>query len=210
MIVYAIHALVSVFAVMNPLGNLPIFMSLTAGYTLGEQRKTAAKAIGIAFLILLIFLVLGHIIFSVFGITVAAFRVAGGILIFGIAYNLLHAKASHMHAPHPEEHQESEEKDDISVTPLATPLIAGPGTIATVMALAAAPNELSNSIAVFIGFTVVLAGTFLIFRYAGTISKRLGQTELNVISRLMGLLLAVIAVQMGAAGLIGLFPALAH
>jgi len=210
MIVYAIHALVSVFAVMNPLGNLPIFMSLTAGYTLEEQRKTASKAIGIAFLILLIFLVLGNIIFSVFGITVAAFRVAGGILIFGIAYNLLHAKASHVHAPHPEEHQESEEKDDISVTPLATPLIAGPGTIATVMALAAAPNELNNSIAVFIGFTVVLAGTFLIFRYAGNISKRLGQTELNVISRLMGLLLAVIAVQMGAAGLIGLFPALAH
>lgn len=210
MIVYAIHALVSVFAVMNPLGNLPIFMSLTAGDSRSDQRKTATKSIGIAFLILMLFLLLGNAIFSLFGITVAAFRVAGGILIFGIAYNLLHAKPSHMHAPKEQEQQDVASKDDISVTPLGTPLLAGPGTIATVMGLAAGPDQLANSIAVFIGFSVVLLGTWMIFWYAGAISRRLGQTELNVVSRLMGLLLAVIAVQMGAAGLAGLFPALLH
>ncbi|MCI0183796.1 MarC family protein [Sulfoacidibacillus ferrooxidans] len=210
MIIYTIHALVSVFAVMNPLGNLPIFMGLVDGQSLSEQRKTARKAIGIAFLILMIFLVLGQVIFSLFGITVDAFRVAGGILIFGIAYNLLHAKPSHVHAPNSAESEDSADKDDISVTPLATPLIAGPGTIATVMALAAGPNIIENSVAVFIGFSIVLIGTFIIFYYAGSISKHLGQTELNVISRLMGLLLAVIAVQMAVEGLTGLFPGLVH
>ncbi len=185
-------------------------MGLVQDQSVSEQRKTARKAIIIAFVILMLFLVLGQVIFSVFGITVDAFRVAGGILIFGIAYHLLHAKPSHIHTPNSAEEAESGDKDDISVTPLATPLIAGPGTIATVMALAAGPTIFLNSIAVFIGFTIVLAGTYVIFHYAGAISKRLGQTELNVISRLMGLLLAVIAVQMAVEGLVGLFPGLVH
>lgn len=210
MVGYVIHSLVGLFAVMNPLGNVPIFLSLTEGYTPGDQRKTARKAIFIAFLIILIFLVLGHVIFQLFGITVNAFRVAGGILIFGIAYNLIQAKHSHAHHPHQDEHEESMNKDDISVTPLATPLIAGPGTIATVMALAGGGNLFRDSISVFIAVVVVLAGTYLILHFSGFISKHLGKTEMNVITRLMGLLLAIIAVQMAVSGLDALFPGWLH
>lgn len=210
MIVYTIHALVSVFAVMNPIGNVPIFISLTDGYTPSEQRQVARKGILISFLILMIFLVLGHIIFQVFGITVNAFRVAGGILIFGIAYNLLHAKTSHVNSLHDSEHKESTDKEDISVTPLATPLIAGPGTIATVMGLAAGAPLLQKATAVFIGFVIVLIGTYIIFSYSYWINRHLGKTGMNVVTRLMGLLLAIIAVQMAAEGLIGLFPGLTH
>lgn len=210
MIAYAIQALVSIFAVMNPIGNVPIFLSLTDGYNVQAQRKTARKAILVAFVILLIFLVLGHLIFSLFGITVNAFRVAGGILIFGIAYNLIQAKPSHAHTPHDDEHAESVEKDDIAVTPLATPLLAGPGTIATVMALSGEHHLIRSSISVFIGITVVLGGTYVILHYSSFINRHLGKTEMNVITRLMGLLLAIIAVQMAVAGLDGLFPGWLH
>ncbi|WP_066371764.1 MarC family protein [Neobacillus fumarioli] len=210
MVTFIIHAVISVFAVMNPLGNVPIFLSLTEGTSVAEQRRIARKGILIAFVILTIFIVLGHIIFQVFGITVAAFRVAGGILIFGIAYNLMQAKHSHAHAPHPEEHVESAGKDDISVTPLAIPLIAGPGTIATVMGLSSGGSLVFHSIAVFIGVLIVLGGTYIIFYYSGWIHQHLGKTEMNVITRLMGLLLAIIAVQMAATGLGSLFPGLLH
>lgn len=210
MVATIIHALAGIFAVMNPIGNVPIFLSLTDDYTADERRATARKAIMASFLILLGFLVLGHFIFQLFGITVAAFRVAGGILIFGIAYNLLQAKPSHAHTPHDEEHAESVNKDDIAVTPLATPLIAGPGTIATVMALSGGPQLLRDSLAVFIAMVVVLAGTYLILHYAGSIGQRLSKTEMNVITRLMGLLLAIIAVQMAVSGLDALFPGWLH
>lgn len=210
MLGYMVHALVGIFAVMNPIGNVPIFLSLTENNDVNKQRKTARKAILIAFFIIMIFLVLGHYIFELFGITVNAFRVVGGILIFGIAYNLIQAKPSHAHTPHADEHEDSANKDDISVTPLATPLIAGPGTIATVMALAGGGKLLMNSLAVFIAVVIVLAGTYVILYYSGFIGKHLGKTEMNVITRLMGLLLAIIAVQMAVSGLDKLFPGWLH
>jgi multiple antibiotic resistance protein len=210
MMSFFIHALVSFFAVMNPIGNVPIFLALTAEYTVEEQRRTAWKAISIAFIILTVFLLLGHVIFSLFGISINAFRLAGGILIFGIAYNLLHAKQSSVQSLHSHEHDESMEKEDISVTPLAIPIIAGPGTIATVMSLAAGPDLLTDSISVFIAYVIVLLVTYYIFYYSSWINKRLGQTEMNVVTRLMGLILAIIAVQMAAEGLGGLFPGLLH
>jgi len=210
MIGYVIHALAGLFAVMNPIGNVPVFLSLTGDCTVMERRAMARKAIIAAFLILVAFLVLGHFILALFGITVAAFRVAGGILVFGIAANLLQAKASHAHAPRDDEHAESASRDDIAVTPLATPLIAGPGTIATVMALSAGPDPLRHSASVFIAVVIVLAGTCLILHYSGAIAAHLSRTEMNVITRLMGLLLAIIAVQMAVSGLVALFPAWVH
>jgi multiple antibiotic resistance protein len=203
-----IHALAGIFAIMNPIGNVPIFLSLTDGSTPEARRATARRAVAAAFLILCGFLLLGHFIFQLFGITVAAFRVAGGILIFGIAHGLLQAKPSHAHALREEEHVESADRDDVAITPLATPLLAGPGTIATVMALSGGPDLIAHSAAVFIAMVLVLGGTYAILHFAGSIGQRLSQTEMNVITRLMGLLLAVIAVQMAVSGLEALFPGL--
>lgn len=205
MISLLLKVTVSFFAVMNPIGNIPIFISLTNGYSQQQKKATARKAAFVSFCILTVFLVLGGFIFSIFGITIHAFRVAGGILIFGIAYNLLHANPSKTQTPHSNEKEEAAEKEDISITPLALPIIAGPGTIATVMTQAGSHNIL-NLMIVFIGFTLVLVLTYVLFYYSTPIIAKLGQGGLNVITRLMGLILAVISVQMIAEGVKGLFP----
>lgn len=202
-----IHAFAGLFAIMNPFGNLPIFISLTGDREVPEQRSIAAKAAVVSFILLTLFLLLGTYILHFFGITLNAFRVAGGILIFVIAFNLLNAKTGHSQSLHEHEEAHSKTKDDVSVTPLATPILAGPGTIATVMALSAG-GTLLNMLAVFIAYSIVLILTYIVFRYANIITKRLGTTEINVITRLMGLILAIIAVQMAVDGLIALFPGL--
>ncbi|MCQ6279300.1 MarC family protein [Bacillus sp. EB600] len=205
MISLLLKIIVSFFAVMNPIGNIPIFISLTNGYSQHQKKYTARKAAFVSFCILTAFLLVGNFIFSMFGITIHAFRVAGGILIFGIAYNLLHAKTSTTQTPHSKEKEEATEKEDISITPLALPIMAGPGTIATVMTLATSYN-ISNLILVLVGFTLVLGISYLLFYYSTPIIEKLGHGGLNVITRLMGLILAVISIQMIAEGIKGLFP----
>lgn len=196
---------VSFFAVMNPIGNIPIFISLTNGYSQHQKKRTARKAALVSFCILTVFLVLGNFIFAMFDITIHAFRVAGGILIFGIAYNLLHAKTSKTQTPESKEKEEAEAKEDISITPLALPIMAGPGTIATVMTHASS-HHISNLILVFISFALVLILSYVLFYYSTPVIDKLGQGGLNVVTRLMGLILAVISIQMIAEGIKGLFP----
>ncbi|MEC0453475.1 NAAT family transporter [Bacillus subtilis] len=205
---FIVHVLISLFAVSNPIGNVPIFLTLTEGYTAAERKAIARKAAILSFFILAAFLVFGHLIFKLFDINIHALRVAGGIFIFGIAYNLLNAKESHVQSLHHDEHKESKEKADISVTPLSIPIIAGPGTIATVMSLSAGHSGIGHYAAVMIGIAAVIALTFLFFHYSAFISSKLGKTEMNVITRLMGLILAVVAVGMIGAGLKGMFPIL--
>ncbi|KHD84551.1 MarC family protein [Heyndrickxia ginsengihumi] len=207
MIAYILKLGFSFFAVMNPLGNIPIFISLTNHYSIKEKRQTAKKAVIVSFIILTVFLVLGNVLFNLFGITIHAFRIAGGILIFGIAFNLLHAKTSKAQSPEAAEQKEAYEKEDISITPLALPILAGPGTIATVMAHSSSHAPI-HLLSVVIGYTVVLALTFLLFYFSSSIISKIGQGGLNVITRLMGLILAVMAVQMIASGIHGLFPKL--
>ena len=249
MFAFFIHALISVFAVLNPLGILPTFIALTGGYTQQEQRQVAKRTILNSFLILLAFLLLGNLILQWFSITISAFRVAGGILLFGIAYDLLHAKLSSIQDPSEEKSELNPERqtsdaaskplqiamhetvsgasngtvsgtvsgtvnghsqEDITLTPLAIPVVAGPGTITSVMALSAGTDIVSRSIVVFLAFSVVLAVTFLIFYYATHIHRRITQTQLNVVTRLMGFILSIIAIQMAATGLGQLFPGLMH
>lgn len=204
---FFLHAVISIFAVMNPLGILPTFMALTSGYTKREQRIVAQRAIFNAFFILFVFLVLGNAILGLFGITIHAFRVAGGILLFSIASNLLRAQQSRVQSPNKDE---QESRDDISVTPLAIPIIAGPGTITSVMALSAGPEFFRNAAAVLPAFVLVLFATYVVFHYSTWIHNRLSTAQLNVITRLMGFLLSIMAVQMIATGIGGLFPFLLH
>lgn len=205
MFAFLIHAVISLFAVMNPLGIMPTFLSMTSSYTKEHQRQTATKAVLNSFLILLVFLLFGNFILNLFSITINAFRVAGGILLFGIAYDLLHAKASQVQTP---DSGEELPRSEISITPLAIPIIAGPGTITTVMALAAEPNVMMHKIEVFAAMVFVLLMTYVIFYYSSTIHQRLSQSQLNVITRLMGFVLSIISIQMAATGLANLFPGL--
>ncbi len=197
-----IHLTIALFAVLNPVGNVPVFLALTADRDGNAQRRIARRAVVVAFAIVMVFALFGQMILGIFGITLNAFRVAGGIILFTIALRLLEANPSHMHHPREEEGEE----DDVAVTPLGTPLLAGPGTIATVMALGAHGGLLTGDLLVFGSVGTVLLLTYFIFRSAPSIGQRLGPTGINIVTRLMGLLLAVVAVQMAADGLSLLFP----
>lgn len=191
---------------MNPIGIAPIFVALTDAHSRTEQRSTIRKAIVIAFIILVSFLLLGRAILALFGITLGAFQIAGGIIIFGIAYQLVQAKPSHVNTLRDKESQEFASINDVAVTPLATPLLAGPGSIATVMALSSGPNPLVVDTVIIIALVGVLILTYIIFRFSPWITSHLRQTEINTITRMMGLILAVIAVQMAVTGIRALFP----
>lgn len=165
----------------------------------------------IALMIGLVFAIIGQTLFHVFGITLYAFRVAGGIILFGIAYSLLNAKSSKIHHPHSEEQEEDRDLSDIAITPLATPLIAGPGTLATLLVLegtATGGSHWSHLGLVVIAFAVVIGLTYAVLTNANQISRHMSRSSLNLITRMMGLLLAVIAVQMVVDGLVQLFPGL--
>jgi len=209
MVVFVISSLASIFAIMNPIANIPIFMALTANQSQAEQRILARRSALVAFFIVLFFAILGQSILQLLGITLDAFRVAGGILLFSIASNLLQGESSHIHHPSPDEHAEIMEKDDIAFVPLATPILAGPGTITTVMALSGGySSPFTGTLLVMFAFTTVLLVTFLLFYHAPWVRRHLSQTTINLITRMMGLLLAVIAVQMACNGIAGLFPGL--
>ncbi|OIQ60917.1 hypothetical protein MOTE_04440 [Moorella thermoacetica] len=206
--VFFLHAVVSILAILNPIGNLPIFLSLVEGETTADQIATARRATLAAFGFLTLFALLGNNILLFFGITLAAFRVAGSIILFGIGYKILQGRNIHSRSLAPDIHEDIMDRDDVAITPLATPILAGPGSITTVMLLVGSEWQLRTTLLTVAAIAVVTMGTYLIFRYATLITRHLGPMEMSIISRVMGFLLAVIAVQMGASGLLELFPGL--
>ncbi len=209
---FVLQCFLSFFAIMNPIGNIPIFLSLTADYPEEEKIRIARNASITAFLIVFVFIIGGNLIFRFFGITLPAFRIAGGILIFGIAYNLLKAKKTHHHHPRDEEHPE--ELEDIAITPLGTPILAGPGTITTALSLVGSETNYFKIFVVIGIFAVICFLTYICFKYSELLVKKLPPYSTGIMTRLMGLILAVIAVQMigeGAAEFIkNYFPFLVH
>ncbi|MDN5344613.1 MAG: multiple antibiotic resistance protein [Clostridia bacterium] len=208
MFVAFLHATVSILAVLNPIGNLPIFLSLVEREPASYQVATARRAALVAFGLLTLFALLGNNILLFFGITLAAFRVAGSIILFALGLKILHGRS--MAGPNlaPAMARGIASEDDVAITPLATPILAGPGSVTTVMLLIGPEWDLPNFLLTVAAIATVCLGTYLIFRYATPITRYLSPVEMSIISRIMGLLLAVIAVQMGASGLLELFPGL--
>ena len=182
------------FAIMNPIANTAAFAGLAGGKTRAEQVQIAAKALIIAFMVILAFSLLGKTIFHLFGITLPALRITGGILVFLVGYHMLSGKESQMHSA------ESPDDSDIAVSPLAVPLLAGPGTIATAMNYSAAGGimEISVTVAVFALLCVI---TFLCFISSSSILRIIGASGVSIVTRLMGLILGVIGTQMIIAGI---------
>jgi multiple antibiotic resistance protein len=200
------HNFVGLFAVANPIGNLPLYLGLIAGKTAKENTRTITTT-AIAFsIILCVSLFLGEAILDAFGITVDSFRVAGGFLIFLMGLNMLHAKSSV--ATHTkEEHQEAQQADSIAIVPLAIPILAGPGTISTVIVYAHNSPSLVDKmteVSVIVALAVVI---YVLYRSAPLINRALGKTGMNIVTRIMGLITMAIAVQFMADGLKALFPA---
>ncbi len=184
----------SLFTVLDPLGNVPIFISMTQDYSQKERNLISLKAIFFSFIVLTLFALIGEFIFSFYNITIHSFRIAGGLLLFKISLDMVESKRSRTKTT-PKEEKEAEEKEAIAFTPLAIPLIAGPGSIATIMILASESKNNNDNFAIFFALAIVLFITLLIFRISDILSNRLGRSGLRIMKRLMGLILMVISIE---------------
>ena len=184
----------SLFALINPIGIVPIYLSITQDYNKRERDKIAIKAILFSFLVLLLFALIGDFIFSFYNITIHGFRIAGGILLLKISFDMIESKRSRSRTT-PSEELEAEEKNDIAYTPLSIPLIAGPGSIASIMILSSEAKSTIDKLTLFATLIIVLIMTFFIFKVSKNLSKNFGKLGLRILQRIMGLILMVISIE---------------
>lgn len=203
-----VKILVALLAVINPVGAIPIFITLTPGEDREARQKIAKTSSLSATLILLVALFAGEWMLAFFGISVSSFRVGGGILILLMAVSMLHAQLSPT-VQNKEEAEESDRKQDIAIVPFATPLLAGPGAMSTVVLEAHKASGVGHYASISLAIILVGACIWTALHLAPWISQRLGKTGINIFTRIMGLILAAIAVEFIANGLKGLFPTLA-
>lgn len=191
---FALLCLTSLLAIINPLSAAPMYLALTDGYTAGHRRRTLRAGIATALTVLVVFALLGGAIFQLFGITIDAFRIAGGVIFFGIGMDMLQAKRSRVKTTE-EEEEEGLHKEEVGITPLGIPMITGPGAITTVMVLMTQATDAARVVTVFAAVAVVLGIAWGVLAAAPRLVGFFGQTGLNVMTRIMGLLVTVIAVQ---------------
>ncbi|TDQ61860.1 multiple antibiotic resistance protein [Maritalea mobilis] len=184
------------FATIGPADIVVLFAALTAGATAAERRAMVFKGVVIGGAVLLFFVFFGEPLLSIFGISLPALRTAGGILLLLIAIDMVFARSSGGTSTTDEENAEAASSSDISVFPLATPLIAGPGAIgATILLMADASGDPPRQVAVVAGLLLILMLTYLFLLGATQLQRILGFTVLHVISRIVGVLLAALSVQ---------------
>ncbi|GIW54900.1 MAG: UPF0056 membrane protein [Nitrospiraceae bacterium] len=181
---------------------------MTATYSADGKRRTAIRASLIAFAVLSVFAAAGGTIFRLLHVSLGAFRMAGGLLLFLLAVDMLRAQRSRQRTS-PEEEAEAAETDDVSVFPLAIPMLAGPGATSAVMVLMTRVEQIWQTGVIFVAIGVTAVMTYGILRFASGIGERLGQTGLNVLQRIMGLVLAAIAMQFVVDGIGTVLPSLA-
>jgi multiple antibiotic resistance protein len=200
--------LIALLAIVNPLGAVPIFVALTSG-TVGAERKKIAQLVVVAVMIILfVALLFGDLLLRFFGITIHSFSVGGGILILLMAISMLQAKVSAV-AHTPEEAREGASKESVAVVPLAMPLLAGPGAISTVVLYAHKNPSVAHYAVMSLDILIVGLLLWIVLQLVPWISRHISQTGINIFTRIMGLILAAIAVEIIASGLKGLFPVLA-
>src|SRR6266508_5750920 len=191
-------AMASIFAIVDPLGVVPFFSVLTEGMAPVEKQDIVSKACLTATLTLGVFAIFGQWIFAAFGFTIPAFKIAGGILLFGVALEMLHGERSRSRLT-PQEREETLEREEVAVVPLGIPLLAGPGAITTVMIYMAHPvTDTADKLFVFAGILASVLSAFFLLHYADRIFKRLGRTGTRAVGRVMGLLLAADGARPGA------------
>ena len=189
------------FAIMNPIGNVPIFIGLVSDADKTERKIIARRSVVLAFSIVVLFILFGKNIFNLFGISLESLQIAGSILIFLVGYQLLHGRTSKMHHPEKVGTANYSETVNIAVSPLAIPILAGPGTISTALTFSAQANDLTTEVIVLTGFTIICLATYVAFISADKIVSFLKESVITVITRLMGLLLTIIAAQMLITGI---------
>lgn len=205
LVVHFFTVFMAFFAIMNPVANASLFIGLTQGSDSNVRRLIALRSVIVAFIIVSAFAIGGREIFSIFGITLPAFRIAGGLMIGAIGYHMLQGEQSTLHTPSDDDNEKSADAAlDTAITPLGIPVLAGPGTIATAMNFSAESTFLETVI-VLTAFGLMCVITFIAFIGGQWLAKVLGQNGIKVVTRLMGLILAVVGVQMLIEGIRGAF-----
>jgi multiple antibiotic resistance protein len=199
----------SLFSIVDPFAAVPIFLALTGRQSRDAQSRTALRASITCFVVLTAFALAGRLIFSFYGFTIGAFKIAGGILLFAVAVDMVHAQPSDSRSTS-EERTEAEAKEDVGVMPLGLPLLSGPGAIAAVMVLGGKAKDVSQKIGIHVAVLAVSLLTFLVLRSSVWVARFLGRTGINVVVRIMGLILAAVAMQFIIDGLLESLPGLGH
>jgi multiple antibiotic resistance protein len=190
---FALVTFTSILILVDPIAVVPTYLVITHGQTRAQRRRTAARACIAATLLLVAFAAVGTSIFGLFGITMPAFRIAGGLILWLVAMDMLHgARTTQEGSP---EISEATVKDDVAITPLAMPMLAGPGAISTVMVLSGQATTPVQTAVVYASILLALLIAWITLRAAEGLVLRIGQTGIRVMTRIMGLLLAAIAVQ---------------
>jgi multiple antibiotic resistance protein len=182
----------ALFPIVDPFGGIPVFFSMTSSWTAVDRRRTAVKTGLWVFAILVIFLFFGRFVLHFFGISLPVLNIAGGLIVANTAWGMVtsHARIT------PEESHEAQEKDDISLTPLAMPLMSGPGAIGVVMALAAHVDGKAAYIGMIIGIAAIAVSVTLFFLLGGPLVRKLGPNTVGAINKIFGFLILAIAVQL--------------
>ncbi len=193
-VAFAVLVFSSLLAIVNPLGAIPFFINATEGYELRHRASTLRLAIATGIVVLVVFGLLGTAILQFFGITTYAFRITGGILFFKIGSDMIEAKVSRERTTI-SERREARSQSEIGIVPLGLPILAGPGSISTIITLGAQADTKWQMGAVYGSIFLVMLISWAVLTVAPRVFKRLGQTGINVMTRLMGLLAMVIGVQ---------------
>ena len=197
------------FAIMNPFVNLPIFLALTAGFTVAQQRTLALKITVFSAIMCAVILIAGQQIIGFFGITVDQFRIAGGLVLAKIAWSMLNGESISSHHGSDSEQDHLQDLSGLAFYPITFPMIVGPGTIATLIIYAGHAKGLPGLIAVGAVVAVILAMLFVVLFFASFFGKIMSDTMRVIMTRLMGMILLAIAVEMVVAGTKAVLPGLA-
>jgi len=197
---------VTIFAIVDPIGTLPFFVALTDGFEPADRKVVLNRSVLTLAVILTLFALVGRFLFQAFGFSLAAFEVAGGVLLFVVAYEMIFGEFGRAKLSPADREEAIARRDEISVVPLGVPLLAGPGAISTVMIYEAnAGSDPLLILSTFLAIGVTAVATFLTFTYGQRILRALGRVGVMAMTRVLGLLLAAVGVQFVATGILGLF-----
>jgi multiple antibiotic resistance protein len=181
------------FAIINPIGNAPIFISFVEHLNRHEQKAIALKAVTVGFIILTVFVIFGYTLFNVFNISIQAFRITGGLLVLKVGFDMINSKSKETASVQ----THSEPKDTgFAISPLATPILVGPGTLSTAVSFVGVGNKIENSIIIIFSSGIILTISYFVFISSTTLIEKIGKEALNVVTKIMGLLIASIGIQM--------------
>jgi multiple antibiotic resistance protein len=199
--------IVSIFAIVDPIGTLPFFVALTSGFDEADRKIILRRAITVLGGLLTLFALVGRFLFAAFGFSLAAFEIAGGILLFVVAYDMLQGELGRTRLSSQDREEAIARRDEISVMPLGIPLLAGPGAISTVMIYEGnAGDNVVLILATFVGIGITTLATYVILRYGQRILLALGRVGVMAMTRVLGLLLAAVGVQFVINGIFALGP----